>query len=240
LQRGGKYPSIRHPRAKKDFVMAHATTCPGCEFTHGTAGRPVACEGGLMRCEECNCTWREMGMPSAPIVVAGKSHSVMLEAPRARIITHEPPVAPHPFRISGDGVLWLSAAIALFCLLVQPFWLIGKWDRLAGLDWPSPWRAANIEISMLSARQLEHDGRIAVRIEGRIVNTTDKRQALGDVDIVLSQSQGHRVYSWKHRPAVSYLDPGQSIRFSTANGEVPEAASSVEIRSAGAQTVARL
>jgi hypothetical protein len=220
--------------------MAHANTCPGCEFTHGTAGRPVACEGGLMRCEECNCTWREMGVRSAPVVVSGNGPSVMLAAPRARIITHEPSASRRPVRISGDGVLWLSAAIALFCLLVQPFWLLGKWDRLAALDWAASWRPENIEISMLSARQLENGGRIAVRIEGRIVNTTDKRQALGDVDIVLSQSQGHRVYSWKHRPAVTYLDPGQSIRFSTANGEVPEAASKVEIRSAGAQTVARL
>jgi hypothetical protein len=39
---------------------------------------------------------------------------------------------------------------------------------------------------------------------------------------------------------VPYLEPGQSIRFSTANGEVPSAASSVEVRSAGSHSVARL
>jgi hypothetical protein len=228
--------------AERNFSMAHvAITCPSCEFTRGSAGKAVACDGGLMRCDACGGTWREMGAPAANArAVAGRGISISPGAPRATIIAHEEPRSRRMPKISGDGVLWLSAGVAAFCLLAQPFWLIGQWDRLASFDWTYAGGGENIQISMLSARQMEREGRIAVRIEGRIVNTTNKRQTLGDVDIVLSQSKGHRVYSWKHRPSVPYLDPGQSIRFSTANGEVPEAASSVEIRSAGAQTVARL
>jgi hypothetical protein len=228
------------PRVEEDFVMAPAAiACPSCEFTRGTSGKAIACEGGLMRCESCGGSWREMGAPPAPARrVAGKSLAVSPKPPRATIITAKEPGRRRAMR--GDAVVWLSAGIACFCLLAQPFWLLGNWQDLAGLGWANPWRSANVEISMLSARQLEREGRIAVRIEGRIVNSTSKRQRLGDVDIVLSQSQGHRVYSWKHKPAVPYLEPGQSIRFSTANGEVPEAASSVEIRSSGAQTMARL
>ncbi len=224
--------------------MTRAIACPSCEFTHGTTGKTIACEGGLMRCQACGGTWREMGAPAAPVKpAAGKGLVAAPASPRARIIAHEQTGGVRASRISGDGVLWLAAGIAAFCLLAQPFWVFGQWERLAALQWTNLLGSLgreNVQISMLSAHQLQREGRIAVRIEGRIVNTTSKRQTLGDVDIVLSQSQGHRVYSWKHRPAVTYLDPGQSIRFSTANGEVPEAASSVEIRSAGAQTVARL
>jgi hypothetical protein len=232
--------------AAKDFAMApDAITCPSCEFIHGTPGKAMACENGLMRCESCGGSWREMGTASTPLPPTAHEGSTITPAgPRAQIIAPQEPSAGREGKISGDGVLWLAAGVAAFCLLAQPFWLIGQWDRvggqLAALEWANPWSGENVQISMLSARQLEREGRIAVRIEGRIVNTTSKRQRLGDVDIVLSQSQGHRVYSWKHRPSVPYLEPGQSLRFSTANGEVPEAASSVEIRSSGAQTVARL
>jgi hypothetical protein len=218
-----------------------AIACPSCEFTRGTPGKAIACDGGLMRCESCGGSWREMGaMPAPAKAIAGKAVAIANEPPRARIVTPQEPQGRRAARIPGDAVIWLSAGIASFCLLAQPFWLLGNWDSMAGAGWANPWRADNVEISMLSARQLEREGRIAVRIEGRIVNSTSKRQRLGDVDIVLSQGQGHRVYSWKHKPAVPYLEPGQSIRFSTANGEVPEAASSVEIRSSGAQTMARL
>ncbi len=219
----------------------HAT-CPSCEFTHGTPGRAVVSKGGLMRCESCGSTWREMGAEPSP---AAAHASVSLPVPlgaisRATVIASTANMAAHPRRIlaAGDGITWLAGAVALFCLLVQPFWLFGQWDRLDLSGWLT--RPEAIEISMLSARQLENDGRIAVAIEGRIVNRSGKRQRVGDVDITLSQAQGHTVYRWKHRPAVAYLDPGQSIRFSTANGEVPAAASSVEVRSAGSLSVARL
>lgn len=223
--------------------MSHQhATCPSCEFTHGAPGRAVASKAGLMRCESCGSTWREMGAASpAPLRISSLPvpHGA-ISAPRATVLATAAPAATRPRHrlAAGDGITWLAGAVALFCLLVQPFWLFGQWDRLDLAGWmagPEP-----IEISMLSARQHENDGKIAVAIEGRIVNRSDKRQRVGDVDITLSQEQGHTVYRWKHRPAVAYLDPGQSIRFSTANGEVPAAASSVEVRSAGSLSVARL
>jgi hypothetical protein len=218
-------------------------TCPSCEFTHGMPGKAVAFKDGLMRCESCGSTWREMGgnAPAPSARAAVRRDLAIPSAPRATILAAvSDATAPSRRRLAaGDGIIWLAAAVAAFSLLAQPFWLMGQWRQL---DIASllPGSRKQIEISMLSASQLENDGRIAVRIEGRIVNRSDRRQPVGDVDITLSQEQGHTVYRWKHRPAVTYLEPGQSIRFSTANGEVPAAASSVEVRSAGSHSVARL
>jgi hypothetical protein len=212
------------------------TACPSCEFTHGTPGKAVAGKGGLMRCETCGSSWREMGAPASQQAAANVPRAIAHAAPRATIVAEPKFRAVRRKMLGGDGVLWLAGALAAFSLVAQPFSLMGQWDRLA-IAWP---RAEAIEISMLSARQLEREGRISVKIEGRIVNRSDKRQPVGEVDITLSQEQGHAVYRWKHRPAVPYLEPGQSIRFSTANGEVPAAASSVEVRSAGSLSVARL
>ncbi|HSO48146.1 MAG TPA: hypothetical protein VLQ68_09475, partial [Rhizobiaceae bacterium] len=172
----------------------HAT-CPSCEFTHGTPGRAVAFKDGLMRCESCGSTWREMGATApAPRKAAALPvpHGTM-SAPRATVLAASDNMATGPRRRfpAGDGISWLAGGVAIFCLLVQPFWLFDQWDRLDIAGWLAGPQA--IEISMLSARQLENDGRIAVAIEGRIVNRSGKRQRVGDVDIKLSQEQGHTV-----------------------------------------------
>ncbi len=133
-------------------------------------------------------------------------------------------------------MLWLFAGLAAFFLIGQPF------AYLSGRQLPSIFgvEARPVEISALSARQLLRGGRIAVSVEGRITNRSDRTLPMNAIEVVVSQAQGHRIYGWSHRPAIAFLAPGQSIRFMTAHGEVPEAAASVEIRAGGVSASARL
>jgi hypothetical protein len=87
-----------------------------------------------------------------------------------------------------------------------------------------------LEISALSARTYDRDGRIAVRVEGRLANRSSRPIAVGGVTVTLSGGAGQWVYDWVYHPSVSQLGPGESIRFSTADGSVPGAAGRIELR----------
>lgn len=209
-------------------------SCPACEYERGSPGRPVAAGAGRMRCLACGGEWREAGAEPAfaPAIAhdgrrTPEARTPALAGPKPR---WRPGFAP------ADGLVWLSAGLAVFFLVAQPFSMNGA-PALKSL---LPWRAKPVEISSLSARQLVRDGQVAVRVEGRITNRTRNRQPIGDVDVVLTQGNGRQVFSWKHRPAVPWLEPGQSIRFTTANGNVPRTADKVEIRSAGVTAAAQL
>jgi hypothetical protein len=87
-----------------------------------------------------------------------------------------------------------------------------------------------LEISALSATSYDRDGRIAVRVEGRLANRSPRPIAVGGVTVTLSGKAGQWVYDWVYLPPVSHLGPGESIRFSTADGSVPGPANNVKLR----------
>jgi hypothetical protein len=87
-----------------------------------------------------------------------------------------------------------------------------------------------LEISALSATSYERDGRIAIRVEGRLANRGAHPIAVGGVMVSLSGRTGQRLYDWVYFPPVSRLGPGEAIRFTTADGSVPGSASKIELR----------
>jgi hypothetical protein len=210
--------------------LSDSISCPACEFSDGSRGQPVAAGEGRLRCMACGGEWREAGASAQPGDLYGEVAGSMSMAN----------AQPAPNTQSGwrmpDAFVWLSAGLAVFFLVAQPFSLFGP----SGLASIAPWRSKPVEISALSARQHVRDGQFAVRVEGRITNRTRNRQPIGEVDVVLTGDGGGRVYGWTHRPAVPWLEPGQSIRFTTANGNVPRAANKVVIHSAGVSASAQL
>jgi len=197
-------------------------SCPRCDYNQGPAGSNTSALNGLLHCENCGGTWRDLGTTTVS-VPARRSAGHLPIATAALFATSGGPAQVVRTRRSGRA--GLATAIAS-CLLAA----FAGWHGVMNV------RAANqIEITELSARQVQRDGRIAVQIEGRLSNRSTSPIALGDVDIVLSHDSGHRIYSWVHRPAVDHIDPGQSIRFSTADGSVPEIATRVEVRAGRAR-----
>ncbi|MEM7461162.1 MAG: hypothetical protein AAF362_00600 [Pseudomonadota bacterium] len=134
-------------------------------------------------------------------------------------------------RIAGiastlDGFLILTLVIMAVFLMFQPF----SMDWRGGL---SLMQDKGIEISALRTDQLTRNGKLALRVEGRITNNDSVRREIGDVTIVVRKPAGTAVRSWKHRPAMEYLEPGQSIRFISAAGSLPGRASRIEVSAAG-------
>jgi len=170
-----------------------------------------------MRCLACGSEWLDMGArraPGAATVIVDDSSSAGARTGDRRI------------RVA-DAMVWASAA---FAILVAAAW------PLAHL---AAWGNPDLEFSSLSARQLVRDGQIAVRIEGRITNRGAVRRAMPAVDVVLTGVDG-RVYGWTHRPAVPWLEPGESIRFATANGSIPRTADRAAVSSAGVTAEVKL
>lgn len=211
-----------------------------------------------MRCADCGAEWREIGSgraePNSPQQMrkgtkpASSGRSVPMIAGLPSFVAPSPVsrgASPAWWRFAAGGwrrlsgasaMLWLFAGLAIFFLVGQPF------AYLSGRQLPAMLggQARPVEISALSARQLLRGGRIAVSVEGRITNHSDRPMPMNAIEVVVSQAQGHRIYGWSHRPAIAFLAPGQSIRFMTAHGEVPETAASVEIRAGGVSASARL
>ncbi len=216
-----------------------ADSCPKCDFNSGRATRPILCDNGLMRCDNCGGTWRSLGSAAIPAMQpAIRTPSPILEGAALPSVLHSGLHAVQQ-SIAGQSVRfsqWLFAGCIALCsaavvIAVLQFDFAGSAVGLSN----SP-----VEITAVNVRQMQRDGQIAVQVEGRIINRSKNRMPVSEVSIVLTQAKGHKVYSWRHRPAIAFLEPGQSFRFSTANGNVPELASKVEIRSGAAVSSARI
>lgn len=212
--------------------------CPKCDFSAGRSTRPILCENGLMRCDTCGSTWRSLGSASVPEVQPPLRGFPVKPSDRPSVSHHHHEPTPVwqslAGMFAGTRKLFAPAAVIVCAALVSIGFLQFDFARtFRGL-------AASVEITSVNVRQLQRDGQIAVQVEGRIVNRSKTRMPVGEVSIVLTQAKGHRVFSWKHRPAIAFLEPGQSFRFSTANGSVPELANNVEIRSGDAYSLARI
>jgi len=198
-------------------------TCPRCDYNHVAVVGEASAGNGLLYCKSCGGTWRDLGTMGVGAPLRRSAGYMPMATAALSAMPARPAQATKPHRLAR-----VTFAVVGACCLIAGF-VVG-WHGLMFT------RSANqIEITDLSARQVQRDGKIAVRIEGRLSNRSSAPIALGDVDIVLSQASGHRIYSWVHRPAVDHIDPGQTIRFSTADGSVPEIATRVEIRAGTAR-----
>lgn len=206
-------------------IVVPGPTCPHCQFTTRAAGRAARRRDGSFACADCGCTWREIG-PTDPdrVFEAGRRHD--LSAPSAcpppEGLPQQRPVLP---------------AIAVVVSLIAVIAAIGAVLHVGQL---LPGDPRTVELTVTRAQQFNRDGRIAVMVEGRIDNRSRSDVPVEPIEIVLAQGQGHRFYRWRFNPAVRMLRPGGSLRFSTADGNVPQLASTVEIGHGGARVASPL
>lgn len=216
--------------------------CPKCDFDAQRAHTPVLCENGLRKCEHCGTAWRSLGSakyhaPRDRHVPQHFKNQQLQAEPRIAGELLKPGIVAAANTVAARLSVERSGLIALALLFGIAMALSLQSGKLA---FPAAFSRPSVEITSLVARQLQRDGQIAVQVEGRIVNRSRQRVEVGEVNIVLTEAKGHRVFSWKHRPAIAFLEPGASFRFSTANGSVPQMASSVEISSGEAHSTASL
>ncbi|MGI9399629.1 MAG: hypothetical protein ACR2O0_00110 [Rhizobiaceae bacterium] len=208
-------------------------SCPKCAYESGASKDAIseitsAKSGELMKCTDCGSSWRQVDDMNVSAGIANTTGG-----------NHETHSGPDPSfirrvqnsRIAGitssiDGFLILTLAIMAMFLMFQPFSMDWRSGLFSNYD-------NGIEISALRTDQLHRNGKFAVRVEGRITNNDSVRREIGDVTIVVKQPAGAAVQSWKHKPALAYLEPGQTIRFISAAGTLPGRASRIEVSAAG-------
>jgi hypothetical protein len=208
--------------------MHASPACPRCAFKAGGTVRSAVSANGLMRCSKCGSTFRELGPPQQGSTVREGPKSPALASTfkiglSAGAIGNE--AASPPYRFATMLNARRSIGIALASMVGFSIAFAGAWMNRETKSARTP-----LEITALSAESYEHDGRIAVRVAARLVNRSQEMIAVGDVTVTLSDGSGQRIYDWVFVPAVSHLAPGESIRFSTANGSVPSPASKVHLR----------
>lgn len=219
-------------------------SCPKCAYESGTSSHAVAGNAGksgndALKCQICGTSWRELDSSVETIdavVFSGSGAEIRL--PNRRTVRRSMIDVFRSSKLGGitstlDGFLILTLAIMAAFLMLQPF----------SMDWRSGLSLGNdngIEISALKTDQLHRNGKFALRVEGRITNNDSVRREIGDVTIIVKKPAGEAVQSWKHRPAMAFLEPGQSIRFVSAAASLPGRASRVEVSAAGFMTHAEM
>jgi hypothetical protein len=208
--------------------MHASPACPRCAFRANGTTRSAMSAKGLMRCSKCGSTWRELGQSEQGSAGGEGSTSPALAATvkirsAASAIGIQGTSLPHRVantRFAKRSIGIVLASVTGFCIAFAA----------ASMNREAASARAPLEITALSAESYDHDGRIAVRVEARLVNRSLDTIAVGDVTVTLSGGSGQWIYDWVFVPAVSHLAPGESIRFSTANGGVPLPASRVHLR----------
>ena len=225
-------PAAREQAGKQASVSAslQGAACPHCQFTTGGSGRPVGRQDGSYRCGDCGATWREVGANRAIPFCSS-------DEPRARQAFDGTDAATGHGNAGGrkraftrgnarQTGAWRALVPAAAAILAA---LALAWPFLPdSVQFGTP-SGVPLSVAVTNVSQFNRDGRIAVKVEGRIENRTAHPVPVEAIEIVLAQHEGHRFYRWQYTPALQQLQPGASLRFATANGNVPQPASRVEI-----------
>lgn len=208
--------------------MHASPSCPRCAFKAAGTVRSAVSANGLMRCSKCGSTFRELGPhPQGAIAREGLVSPTLASTLKigfpAGAIGKQAAGSPYRFATMRNATRHIGIALASMVGFSIAF--AGGWMNRETTSARTP-----IEITALSAESYDHDGRIAVKVAARLVNRSLEMIAVGEVTVTLSDGSGQRIYDWVFVPAVSHLAPGESIRFSTANGSVPSPASRVHLR----------
>jgi hypothetical protein len=208
--------------------MHASPACPRCAFKAAGTIRSAMSAKVLLRCSKCGSTFRELG-PSKQN--SARDEGITSPAVASTVKIRSAPGAvgtqgtSSPHRVSNRRFAKRSTGIVLASVAgFSIAFAAGSMNR------ETTSARAPLEMTALSAESYDHDGRIAVRVAARLVNRSQEMIAVGDVTVTLSDGSGQRIYAWVFVPAVSHLAPGESIRFSTANGSVPSPASKVHLR----------
>ncbi len=160
-------------------------------------------------------TFAETPPPETPPAFGEPEHSQF---------AHEPPFKPR----RNPAKLWTMAAVA-FALAVI---LIGGAVAYFGVpsgSFASAAKEPDLKIVLNENLDLgeKADGTPYFIASGSIVNPTSSNQNVPAILITLKDAGGRPVYSWKLKPKVSKLGPGEKIDFSQARFDVPLASARI-------------
>lgn len=163
--------------------------------------------------------------PKAPLS-GSSAHPFISESSS---FAHEPPFKPR----RNPAKLWTIAAIVCAALVILTgiaLYAFGTPNlfssyQMASVD-DTP---LLIELSPQQDRRTLQDGTEYFAASGTIINPSNTEQSVPPLLVILRDSSGRIVYSWKMKAPAKTLSPGAKVNFNEAKLDVPRSASQLEV-----------
>ncbi|HEU4959390.1 MAG TPA: MJ0042-type zinc finger domain-containing protein [Sphingomonas sp.] len=148
---------------------------------------------------------------------------------------HEPPFRPrrNPARtwtiLASVAALLMLAAIGAILYFGTPGF-VGRFAPAVAATTP-----LRIEMKPIDRRELA-SGSELFAVSGRVVNPTDERQRVPNIQVELRDAQQRIVYGWTITPQQRWLAPRAAMDFNSAQLDVPRDAKQLSLSFAGSAT----
>ena len=233
--------------------------CPACNTRYLVPDSAIGPTGRSVRCASCRHSWFQDGVapvekssttdtenttpdtdrpaaavtpPSSPVSRSESSPPPVAPPPivsQESSFAHEPPFKPR----RNPAKLWTIAAI-VFALVIAS---AGGALYAFGLpNWFQQYQFASvedtpllIELNKKQDRRTLQDGTEYFAASGSIINPTSAEHDIPPMLVMLRDSNGRIVYSWKMKAPASSLAPGATVNFNEAKLDVPRAAVNLEV-----------
>jgi predicted Zn finger-like uncharacterized protein len=238
--------------------------CPECHSRYLVADSAIGTGGRTVRCANCRHSWFQPGAtpeaveqaPVPPPIAKPEPGPAPAPAPEPTAIrpapppavtapsdpaaaydafAHEPPFRPrrNPAKtwtlLASIAALVMLAAIGAILYFGTPG-VIGRFAPAATAATP-----LRIQMKPIDRRELA-SGSELFAVSGKVINPTDTRQRVPNIQVELRDDHQRIVYGWTITPAQRWLPPRAALDFNSAQLDVPRDAKQLGLSFAGSAT----
>ena len=232
-------------------------TCPSCRTRYQADSAHFQSSGRNVRCAKCGESWFQAApelenqtepepviavapieMADMPEAAAASSDSSALnfgvQAPQEEATRRTPPR-------SWAGALGQAMGWVAFLFLIGAIgWSIVQYRQTIASLWPQsaslyalagmPVNVRGIALTNIAYRQEYEDGQPVLSVTGKVVNTSNKDQAVPEIRVVLLDDAKHELYQWTFDAGIPTLKPGSESAFVTRLSSPPAEARNLDVR----------